>query len=96
MAALVLPIVINYTQCKGEGWLVNIRCSLFSWVDALSPESQQSIDAAMEAMAKSKAIRKEVVEVIDHTHRMQIAAHSAVNEGMVRKLAQTVTLTVRT
>ena len=70
--------------------------SLFSWTDALSPESQQSMEAAMEAMAKSKAIRKEIVEVIDHTHRMQIAAHSAVNEGLVRKLAQTVTLTVRT
>ena len=54
------------------------------------------MEAAMEAMAKSKAIRKEIVEVIDHTHRMQIAAHSAVNEGLVRKLAQTVTLTVRT
>jgi hypothetical protein len=62
----------------------------------LSSESLQSINAAMEAMAKSKAIRKEIVEVIDHTHRMQVAAHSAVNEGLVSKLAQTVTLTVRT
>ena len=62
--------------------------------EALSPEAQQSMDAAMEAMAKSKTIRKEIIEVIDHTQRMQVAAHSAVNEGLVRKLAQTVTLTV--
>ena len=52
------------------------------------------MDAAMESMAKSKVIRKEVMEAIDHTHRMQMAAHSAVNEGLVRKLAQTVTLSV--
>ena len=66
------------------------------FAESLSPEVQQSMDAAMEAMAKSKAIRKEVIEVIDHTQRMQAAAHSAVNEGLVRKLAQTVTLTVST
>ena len=66
------------------------------FAESLSPEVQQSMDAAMEAMAKSKAIRKEVIEVIDHTQRMQTAAHSAVNEGLVRKLAQTVTLTVST
>lgn len=62
--------------------------------EGLSPEAQQSIDAAKDAMAKSKSIRKEIAEAVDHTHRMQVAAHSAVNEGLTRKLAQTVTLSV--
>ena len=52
------------------------------------------MDAAKEAMARSKVIRREITEAIDHTHRMQVAAHAAVNEGLTRKLAQTVTLTV--
>lgn len=52
------------------------------------------MDAAKEAMAKSKVIRREIAEATDHTHRMQVAAHAAVNEGLTRKLAQTVTLTV--
>ena len=45
-------------------------------------------------MSKSKSLRKEINDAVDHTQRMQMAAHSAVNEGLTRKLAQTVTLSV--
>ena len=54
------------------------------------------MEEARSAIARSKAIRREIAEAIDHTHRMQVAAHSAVNEGLTRKLAQTVTLSVST
>lgn len=48
-----------------------------------------------EAISASQSIRKEVAEVIQQTNHLQKAAHSSVNEGLTRKLAQTVTLTVR-
>ena len=51
--------------------------------------------AASEAVSRSRVIRQEAASVIDHTHRMQQAAHDAVNEMLVRKIAQTITLTVR-
>lgn len=68
--------------------------NLICYTEAMSPEAQQSMDEAAEAMAKSKALRRDVSEAIDHTQRMQTAAHAAVNEGLTRKLAQTVTMTV--
>lgn len=49
---------------------------------------------ASEAVSKSKMIRDELYSAISHTWQMQKAAHASVNEGLTRKLAQTVTLTV--
>ena len=49
---------------------------------------------ASEAIGISREIRQQLHTVIDHTQRMQDAAHSSVNEGITRKLAQTVTLSV--
>ena len=49
---------------------------------------------AKEAISNSQSIRREVADAIDHTERLQRAAHSSVNEGLTRKLAQTVTMTV--
>ena len=49
---------------------------------------------AADAISTSQSIRKEVNNAIDHTDRLQKAAHSSVNEGLTRKLAQTVTMSV--
>lgn len=62
--------------------------------EALNPEAQQSMLLAREAISQSQTIRREVADAVDHTDRLQKAAHSSVNEGLTRKLAQTVTMTV--
>ena len=49
---------------------------------------------AREAISQSQTIRREVADAVDHTERLQKAAHSSVNEGLTRKLAQTVTMAV--
>ncbi len=49
---------------------------------------------AADDISTSQSIRKEVINAIDHTDRLQKAAHSSVNEGLTRKLAQTVTMSV--
>ena len=54
------------------------------------------MSAAAEAISQSRLLRQEAASAIDHTHRMQEAAHEAVNETLIRKIAQTVTLTVST
>ena len=54
----------------------------------------QATSLSSESILKSRALRKEVASIIDHTDRMQQAAHASVNEGLTRKIAQTVTLTV--
>lgn len=49
---------------------------------------------ASEVIVRSKEIRREAVNAIDHTQRLQQAAHESVNENIIKKIAQTITLTV--
>lgn len=62
--------------------------------DALSPEALQAMMLGSEAISKSRVIRQELYTAIGRTKFSQQAAHASVNEGLTRKLAQTVTLTV--
>ena len=61
---------------------------------ALSIEAVRVMTLASEAIHTSQEIRKQVASAIDHTHRLQQAAHEAVNDNIIKKIAQTVTLTV--
>ena len=61
---------------------------------AVSQEVTQAMGVASEAICKSRDIRQDAASAIDHTHRMQQAAHESVNESLIRKIAQTITLTV--
>lgn len=49
---------------------------------------------AKEAGKRAEEIRSELTSAIGHTERLQRSAHESVNEGLVNKLAMTVTLTV--
>ena len=62
--------------------------------DVFSPESRDSVLLASEAIVRSREIRRELRAAIDNKRTQQLSAHSTVNEGLTRKIAETVTLTV--
>ena len=62
--------------------------------EIFSPESRESVEVASEAILKSQEIRRELRAAIDNKKLLQVATHNTVNEGLTRKLAETVTLTV--
>ena len=62
--------------------------------DVFSPESRNSVLLASEAIVRSREIRRELRAAIDNKRTQQLSAHSTVNEGLTRKIAETVTLTV--
>lgn len=54
----------------------------------------QMMTLASEVILRSAEIRREVASAVDHTHRLQQAAHESVNENLIKKISQTITLTV--
>ena len=62
--------------------------------EAISVEAMQAMTLAGEVILRSREIRREAANAIDHTQRLQEAAHEAVNENVIKKIAQTVTLMV--
>lgn len=60
----------------------------------LTPECIQAMMLAKEACQRAEEIRRELTSAIDHTERLQMSAHESVSEGLVNKLATTVTLSV--
>ncbi|XP_072176678.1 tektin-like protein 1 [Diadema setosum] len=57
-----------------------------------TPEAAAAIAQAREARQRSQVLRKEIRDAIENTEQLQQAAHRAVNDGMNRKVAETVTL----
>lgn len=58
----------------------------------LTNECNAAISQAVEAMERSRMVRKELSSTIGHTTRLQQAAHMSVNEGIIKKIAATITL----
>ena len=58
----------------------------------LTSECNAAISQAVEAMERSRMVRKELTPTIRHTAHLQQAAHISVNEGIIKKIAATVTL----
>ena len=60
-----------------------------------TPEASAAMEQAREARQRSMALRKQIKESIENTKKLRDTAHAAVNEGLNRKVAETVTLQVR-
>ena len=60
----------------------------------MSCEAARSLEEASTTIQKSKAARQAAIAAVEQSHHQQQLAHDSVNEGLTRKLAQTVTLTV--
>ncbi|KAK7502565.1 hypothetical protein BaRGS_00006140 [Batillaria attramentaria] len=66
-----------------------------SAADALgpyTPETDQALQEAAEARARSAYLRKTLRDTIDQIERLQAAAHKAVNDGLTQKVAESMTL----
>ncbi|CAI8026580.1 Coiled-coil domain-containing protein 105 [Geodia barretti] len=61
--------------------------------ETFSPESRDSVQLASEAILKSQEIRRELRAAVDNKKLLQVSAHNTVNEGLTRKLAETITIT---
>ena len=61
---------------------------------AYTPEVQQAMSLAEDARKRSGALRKEVTEAIDQVQKLQKVAHRSVNDGLTKKVAETVTVKV--
>ncbi|XP_072015150.1 tektin-like protein 1 [Amphiura filiformis] len=57
-----------------------------------TPEAAAAMEQAREARQRSVALRKEIKDAIENTRKLRDTAHAAVNGGMNRKVAETVTL----
>jgi hypothetical protein len=61
---------------------------------SFTPESEQALKEADEARSRSALLRRELNEAIMKTDHLQRAAHGSVNDGLLQKLSETVTLRV--
>ncbi len=62
---------------------------------AFTPEAEQALLEAREARQRSAMLRKELSDSINRSGKMQKAAHKSVNDGLTQKIAETVSLKVR-
>jgi len=62
----------------------------------MSPEAARCLEEASNTIQKSRAARWAASTAAEQAHHLQQLAHDSVNEGITRKLAQTVTLSVST
>ena len=61
---------------------------------AYTPEVQQAMSLSADARKRSFSLRKEVAEAIDQVQKLQKEAHRSVNDGLTKKVAETVNVKV--
>ena len=63
-------------------------------IGAYTPEVQEALSLAVDARKRSVVLRREVTEAIDQVQKLQRAAHKSVNDGLTKKIAETITVKV--
>ena len=59
-----------------------------------TPEVQQAMSISADARKRSFSLRKEVADAIDQVQKLQKEAHRSVNDGLTKKVAETVAVKV--
>lgn len=62
----------------------------------LTAQVTDSVDVCTAEVARSRSLREQVAQTIDNVQALQEAAFRTVNEGLTQKVAETITLKVRT
>lgn len=70
------------------------RYNIIDPLGPYTPEVDRCLLAGKDAQIRSAVLRRETAEIIDKTERIQRAVHQSVNDGVVQKIAETVTLKV--
>jgi len=70
------------------------RYNIIDPLGPYTPEVDRCLLTAKDAQIRSAILRRETAEMIDKTERIQRAVHQSVNDGVVQKIAETVTLKV--
>ena len=60
-----------------------------------TPEADQSVSVATEAIQRSQTLLKEVADFIDHTTKVQKDIHKSVNDGITKKASESIAMKVR-
>ncbi|KAI0234316.1 coiled-coil domain containing 105 [Lamellibrachia satsuma] len=71
------------------------RYNIIDPLGPYTPEVDRCLLAGKDAQIRSAVLRRETAEIIDKTERIQRAVHQSVNDGVVQKIAETVTLKER-
>jgi len=61
-------------------------------VGPYTPEASQAISLATEAIESSQTLLKEVAYFIDHTTKLQKEVHKGVNDGITKKLSESIAM----
>jgi hypothetical protein len=56
-----------------------------------TPESAQAINLSEDAIKRSQILRQEVTDAIEETQKLQKAAHKSVNDGLTKKVSESIT-----
>ena len=59
-----------------------------------TPEVAEAMSLANDAKQRSILLRKGVAEAIEQTTKLQSAAHKSVNDGLTKKISETITMKV--
>lgn len=60
-------------------------------VGPYTPEAAQAINLSEDAIKRSQILRQEVADAIDETQKLQKAAHKSVNDGLTKKVSESIT-----
>jgi len=77
------------SSCKDRGTVDAVNT--VNPVGPFTPEAAESINLTEDAIKRSQILRQEVADAIEETQKLQKAAHKSVNDGLTKKVSESIT-----